>query len=284
MAQSRPMENIVITPEVEQLAATLGVPLFRSQHFLPAYRAGLNGRWKLMHGGFSLDRGYYSGVWGVYGLPVLLRDKHGDGQAWETWMSLSPHEIESQELGPRYAYGHSVVMGLGMGWVAANIALNPAVHSVTVIERDPEVIALFTDTQAFAGLPAEAAAKLRIVQADALLWQADRPVDFLYADIWLNLEEPQTLDEVRRMQANVKAEQIYFWGQELVISRHAGVDPAATAAPVWAEAVRRGVNQAICLPLLLPGDFDYPAQIAEVVKQRRLRWPGGISEGGYPLA
>ncbi|OQB96252.1 MAG: hypothetical protein BWX86_00876 [Verrucomicrobia bacterium ADurb.Bin122] len=38
-------------------------------------------------------------------------------------MSLSVHEIESQELGCRHAFGTTVVMGLGMGWIALNAAL-----------------------------------------------------------------------------------------------------------------------------------------------------------------
>ncbi len=269
------MKNLAISPEIEQLAAALGVPLFASQHFLPTYRAGVNGRWKIVHGGFSLDRGYYSGVWGVYGLPALLRDTHGDGQHWETWMSLSPHEIESQELGPRYAYGHCVVMGLGMGWVAANIALNPAVQKVTVIERDPEVIALFADTQAFAGLPAEALAKLRIVEADALLWRSEQPVDFLYADIWRTLNEAQTLDDVRRMQANVAASAIYFWGQELSIHELAEPSSGTGGAEEWAESVARCVEERIALPLFLPDDFDYPDFIIRVASQRQQRWPLG---------
>lgn len=269
------MENIAFSPEIEQLAAALGVPLFVSQHFLPTYSSGVNGRWKIVHGGFSLDHGYHSGVWGVFGLPALMRDVHGDGQHWETWMSLSPHEIESQELGPRYAYGHSVVMGLGMGWVAANIALNPAVQKVTVIERDSEVIALFADTQAFAGLPPEALAKIRIVEADALLWRPEQPVDFLYADIWRTLNEPQTLDDVRRMQANVAACAIYFWGQELSIDELAEPVAETASASEWANAVTRCVQERIALPLLLPDDFDYPDFIARVANQRRQRWPLG---------
>ncbi|WP_049818875.1 O-methyltransferase [Geotalea uraniireducens] len=115
-------------------------------------------------------------------------------------MSLSPHEIESQELGCRYAHGHTVVMGLGMGWVAINMALSPAVSKVTVIERDPEVIELFGLSRALHGLAAEIAGKIRIIRADALEWQPDEAVDFLYADIWRCLEEPQTLDDVRCMQ------------------------------------------------------------------------------------
>ncbi|MBS4096759.1 MAG: hypothetical protein KGZ83_07995 [Sulfuricella sp.] len=252
------------------MAQALGVPLYQPPYFMPEYAVGEQGKWKMIKGGFLLDRGYYSGVWGVSGLPALLRTSLGDGQGWDTWMSLSPHEIESQELAVRYAHGHSVVMGLGMGWVAANVALNPAVSKVTVIERDPEVIDLFSRVQNFAGLPAEARAKLNLVEADALFWQPGEPVDFLYADIWRTLEEPQTLDDVRAMQANVAANEVYFWGQELFIHKLATPGPQDAAGPEqWAESVARCVRECIALPLLMPSDFDYPALIAQIVKQRR---------------
>lgn len=252
----------------ESLAQALGVPLFQSSLYMPSYRAGRMGQWRLTHSGFGLDRGYYSGQWAVVGMPALLRDHQGEEL---TWMSLSPHEIESQELGCRYAYGHTVVMGLGMGWVAINIALNPAVERVTVIELDPEVIALFDHSQAILGLPEDIRNKLEIVQADALQWQPDSPVDFLYADIWRCLEEPQTLDDVRRMQANVQAETIYFWGQELAI--HALVDHIGS----WQQQVQRCVAETIALPLLQPADFNYPQMIADVVRLRREHKPAQVA-------
>jgi hypothetical protein len=259
------------------------VPLYQCELTLPVYREGANGRWKLIVGNFALDRGYYSGAWGVQGMPALLR-RSADDASWETWMSLSPHEIESQELAVRYASGHTVVMGLGMGWAAANIALNPAVRRVTVVERDPEVLALFAETQGFAGLPADILAKIELVQADALDWQPAQPVDFLYADIWLYIEAPEALDQVRAMQAKVGAEQVYFWGQELAISRLTGLDPLQTSPGEWAEAVRRCVAEVVGLPLLLPEDIDYPALVTAVVRQRRARWPGGVALGGLPVA
>lgn len=254
------------------LAASLGVSLFSSVWHMPDYLEGSIGRWRLARSGFCLDRGYYSGLWGVSGMPVLMRDSSGNGERWETWMSLSPHEIESQELGCRYARGHTVVMGLGMGWVAVNMALNPAVHKVTVIERDPEVIDLFGQSRALAGLRPEIVAKIGIVRADALEWQPGEAVDFLYADIWRCLEEPQILDDVRRMQANVQADAIYFWGQELAIHALAGKKDYAGFA--WDEAVRRCVSEKIALPLLLPQEFDYPQMITSVGRQRQERWPG----------
>ncbi len=260
-----------VQPPPEELAAALGVPLFTTDLHIPSYTVGTVGRWRLTSSGFSIDCGYYSGRWAVSGMPVLLRDAHGDGQTWETWMSLSPHEIESQELGCRYAHGHTAVMGLGMGWVAVNMALNPKVERVTVIERDPEVIELFQRSRALNGLPSHAVAKVRIVLADALEWRPDEKVDFLYADIWQSLEEPRTLEDVRRMQANVRAEKIYFWGQELVISACAEM-----RGKDWADgpdALRRCVAEIIHLPLLFPDDMDYPRMITSAARLRRERWP-----------
>lgn len=268
------MSTNLPTTQAEQLAAAVGVSLFSSDLYMPRYLDGRVGRWKLTRTGFCLDHGYHSGLWGVQGMPVLMRDNSGTGERWETWMSLSPHEIESQELGCRHAFGHSVVMGLGMGWVAVNIALNPAVGKVTVIERDPEVIELFRLSGALDGLAADITAKIRIIRTDALAWQPDEPVDFLYADIWRCLEEPQTLDDIRTMQANVQADCIYFWGQELTIHALAAKEHESCSHGEWQEAIRQCVVNTIALPLLLPEGFDYPGRIEAIAHLRGARGAG----------
>jgi hypothetical protein len=269
------------TAEVRHMAALLGVPLFSTDLFMPDYTPGTTGRWRMQSGGFVLDHGYHSGTCATFGMHVLLRNRDDNEHTWDTWMSLSPHEIESQELGCRHAYGHTAVMGLGMGWAALNIALRPQVRRVSVIERDPEVIALFTRSGALASVPAEAAAKIHIVQADAMAWRPDTPVDFVHADIWRTLAEPQALDDVRRMQANVQAACIYFWGQELLIHELAAQSAQEGSDPDrWAEAVRLCIAERIALPLLSPAGLDYPAFIAHVAAQRRARWPQGIPDVG----
>jgi hypothetical protein len=185
-------------------------------------------------------------------------------------MSLSPHEIESQEFGCRHAWGHTVVMGLGMGWIALNLVQHPAVSHVTVIERDPEVIDLFHRSGATDGLPATVLAKLEIVAADALVWRPAQPVDFLYADIWLKIAELSTLDHVRRMQANVQARQLYFWGQELVLYAQAQSLLAASER-LTQPLLHRCIAEKIALPLLVPDGLDYADYIERVVANRRAR-------------
>jgi hypothetical protein len=252
------------------LAAALGLRLWTTDAFVPAYRAGRSGRWRIDPGGALVhDYGYHSGPCLLTMLPSLSRmaETAGDDDdgPWETWMSITPLEVESQELGYRHAFGHTVVMGLGMGWVAANCALNPHVTQVTVVERDAEVIRLIEDTGALDTLPDAARRKLTIVAADALEWcpGTEPPVDFLYADIWLQLAEPGALSDVRRMQANVRARQVYYWGQEIAI--HAAMARQGTAD------LDRAIEEFIGLPLLVPREGDYAGLVLSVIHHRRQR-------------
>jgi hypothetical protein len=259
------------------LAAALGARLWTTDAFIPAYRTGASGRWRINPGGALVhDHGYHTGPCLLAMLPSLSRKSasaaDADDGPWETWMSITPLEVESQELGYRHAFGHTVVMGLGMGWVAANCALNPRVTRVTVVERDAEVIRLIEQTGAFDTLPEAARHKLAVVAGDALTWRPDagHPVDFLYADIWLQLAEPGAPAEVRRMQANVRARQVYYWGQEIAIhaamARLAGIGQAPGAADL-----QRAIDQVIGLPLLVPPDGDYAGLVQAVVHHRRQR-------------
>ena len=75
--------------------------------------------------------GYWSGPVFARETPILL---HGR----DSWMSITPLEIESQEIGIRLAHGRALIFGLGMGWAAAAMAANPAVSAVTIVERDPQ--------------------------------------------------------------------------------------------------------------------------------------------------
>ena len=136
------------------------------------------------------------------------------------------------------------------------------------------VLELFGRCRVLEGLPESAARKVELVQADALQWHPQgTPVDFLYADIWLYLAEPQTLAEVQRMQANVHADQVYFWGQELVLGAMASAQ-AAPGTPAWTDAVDHAVRET-GLPLLAQADEGYANLIARVLQLR---------QGGRPTA
>lgn len=266
-----PSPSARFEPEAGALAQALGVPLFESPWHMPRYPEGAVGPWQIRHGGVGLDRGYYSGACVTSGAMALLR-QNGQG-GWETWMSLSPFEIESQELACRHAQGHTVVMGLGMGWVAANVALQPSVSRVTVVERDTDVLELFHRCGVLQGLPESAAQKIELVQADALHWTppAGVSIDFLYADIWLGLAEPCTLADVQRMQSNVRAKGVYFWGQELVLGALARAQ-ATPGSAQWPLALHHAMRET-GLPLPAQADEGYAALVARVLQLRDERTP-----------
>ncbi len=177
----------------------------------------------------------------------------------------------------RLAHGHVVVFGLGMGWSAVASAVRPEVTAVTVVERDPEVIALHRELDLAAQLAPEARAKIRIVEGDAHAWRPDRPVDLLMPDIWLPLVSDGRVEEVRRMQENVGAAQIYFWGQELEIARHA----AAAGRRLDEDGIRATIA-AFGLPLIGPAHPGYAERLGQAAERHmRGRWlPGPPPSAG----
>lgn len=243
------------------LSAALGTQIFDMGPLAALYRPMEAGAWRLTVGGMVLCQGYPNGTKLVPGVIALLRGE-------DTWMSLTPVECESQILGVEAAEGHVVIMGLGMGWVAAETALREGVSRVTIIERDPDVIAIHRELDLFARLPGGAGEKVRIIEASAYDWRPDQPVDLLMPDIWLGLVEGDRVPEVRRMQDNVGAKAIYFWGQELEIARHA----AAAGRRLDAAGVAATVRD-FALPLVVPEEIDYPAFIHAAARQwMRDRW------------
>jgi hypothetical protein len=261
---------VTLDPEAFNPTDLLGE--FTTSLWLPRYRAGVWGDWSLRVAIVPGSRGYWGDTYNTLGCAVLTGPVR-DGEA--TWMSIVPMEVESQEIGIAAANGHTVVLGLGMGWAAANIALNPAVERVTVVERDPDVIALISEQGVFEQLPVDARAKITIIEADAFDWRPDSAVDSLQADIWAGVVEPGKWDDVRRLQANIGAASLYFWGQEMELyrlaCREAGGIPAAFGdADVGRLAKQTG------LPLVLSPEGCMAARIAAGA-----RWWSPQSDGWW---
>lgn len=235
---------------------------FHTDLWLPDYPTVTCGAWSIRHIMMAAARGYWGEVYRIAGT-VILAGPGMEGRA--SWMSMTPSEIESQEIGLRAARGHTVVLGMGMGWLAANVALKSEVDRVTIVERDPDIIALMEAAGVFAQLPEAARRKLEIVAADALQWRPDGPVDTLQADIWERFVEPQKLDQMRRLQDNIGANAVYFWGQEMAIWEIACGQMEPHPPMDWAM-IRRIVSDDIGLPLILPDWPDFPAKITSAAR------------------
>jgi len=173
---------------------------------VPPYRLVENGAWRLASAFIPAAPGYFSGPrpldWTTY---LLVKDGI-------TWMSIVPMEIESQLPHLAAARGTVVVCGLGLGLMAYAVSARQAVSRVVVVERDPEIIAMFRKFAAFDAWAQRG--KVDIVCADAREFRLDG-VDFLYADIWPNYRMDTMVSDMAAIHRGIPAPLCGYWGQEL---------------------------------------------------------------------
>lgn len=123
---------------------------------------------------------------GFFEKPVRFSVLEEDGGVW---MSVVHSEIASMAAGVAAARGRVVTFGLGLGYYAFMAAAKETVSRVTVVEKNPDVIALF-ETYILPQFPFPE--KIEIVEADAfdfLEETEDGAYDFGYADFWEGTED-----------------------------------------------------------------------------------------------
>ncbi len=191
----------------ESLASEMTVELPWPALEVPDYREARHGDWVLGKHSVPLLRGYFNG------LQPMTRPNWVLLKAGQVWMSLTPMELESQAPHAAAAYGHTVIMGFGMGMLTYNVLQNPAVDKVTVIEIEPAVVKLIRKATSMDSWPG--IEKLDIQYADALKWLPAEPVDVVLADIWSNIGDMQLRPDMQTIQKNTNAKVIAGWGMEL---------------------------------------------------------------------
>lgn len=97
----------------------------------------------------------------------------------ETLMSNTPMEIRTNETFCRLAHGDVLIGGLGIGMIVLPIMEKENVRTITILEKNQEVIDIISTQLNFNG-------KVKIVQADVFTWEpADGTCyDCIYLDIW----------------------------------------------------------------------------------------------------
>lgn len=110
----------------------------------------------------------------------------------EIWMSVIPHEINTMKKPIENAHGDVLVLGLGLGYFVFNILNKNNVKSVTVIEKDPDIIAMFNQC-ILPKFPHKE--KLSIILADGIefLRNTPRKFDYVFNDIWHNVGDGEML-------------------------------------------------------------------------------------------
>ena len=56
------------------------------------------------------------------------------------WMSLTPQEIVTLAPGTKIAKGHTIIVGLGLGYQLIEVSKKKSVHTITLVERNAELV------------------------------------------------------------------------------------------------------------------------------------------------
>lgn len=118
-----------------------------------------------------------------FSYPAVLEDGR-------EWMTITPNEIETMAVPIREAQGKTAVFGLGLGYFPFMISEKEAVSSVTIIERDHQIIDLFR-AHLLPQFPRKE--KIRIIAADAFDYMAgpmaEEAYDFAFIDLWHDVSD-----------------------------------------------------------------------------------------------
>ena len=121
-------------------------------------------------------------------------------------MKLTPLEIESSYMPIKMAKGKVGIVGLGLGYVANEIAKKKEVKEVIVYETNQDVIDLYENSF-------EKNKKIKILCEDAFKAKSDK-FDFFYVDIYEYKLSKRVVEDYRILNDIHKIKEYSFWGME----------------------------------------------------------------------
>lgn len=149
-----------------------------------------------------------------FSFPAVLEDGN-------EWMTLTPVDLDTSDYAIERARGRVVTFGLGLGYYTYMVSEKESVESVTVIEKSPDVIALFKEYI----LPQFShPEKVRIVEADAFDY-AEREMpresyDVAFVDTWRDASDGAPMYErMKRLEHLSRDTEFIYWIENFLVSR-----------------------------------------------------------------
>lgn len=135
------------------------------------------------------------------------------------WMSTDPNEINTMKEAIEEANGNVLAFGLGLGYFPIMCAIKDNVSSVTIVEKDQEVINVFKKHILPLFVYKE---KIHIIKDDAFKYAENdlSKYDYLFIDIWHNPEDglPMYL-KFKRMLKDTKI-QTSYWLEKSILAMY----------------------------------------------------------------
>ncbi len=136
------------------------------------------------------------------------------------WMSVKPNEVETMKAPIEKSRGRVLTLGLGLGYFAFHASEKENVESVTVVERDGDVINLFSGL-ILPQFPNKN--KVRIIHADAFAYLENElpntQFDYIFADLWHDASDGLELYmKLKKAEPNAKGTPVDYWIEESLLS------------------------------------------------------------------
>ena len=129
------------------------------------------------------------------------------------WMSITPNEIETMKEPINEAKGHVLTFGLGMGYFAYMTSNKDEVETVTIVEKDSNVIELFKKVI----LPQfKNKDKITIVEADAFEYMEsifeNTKCDYVFTDIYHDVSDAiEVYNKMKVYENKYKNTKFKYW-------------------------------------------------------------------------
>ncbi|MGL5087285.1 MAG: hypothetical protein ACRC68_16485 [Clostridium sp.] len=136
-------------------------------------------------------------------IDIDILELHGPNNVW---MRLTPLEIESSYMPIKFAKGKVCIVGLGLGYVAQEMAKKKEVEEVIVYEISQDVIGLY-----YSDFKEDK--KIKIICEDAFKAEANS-FDFFYVDIYEYKLTKKVVEDYKIFNELHKIEEYSFWGME----------------------------------------------------------------------
>lgn len=134
------------------------------------------------------------------------------------WMSITPNEIYTMRKPIEDASGKVLTLGCGMGYFAYMAALKDDVESVTIVEKESDVIDLFTS---FILPQFSCKEKIHIIQADAFDFMenlSDGEYDYCFVDIWKGNTDTVPYLKMKKLCSRFHKTTLSYWIEDALIA------------------------------------------------------------------